>query len=172
MSLTKAKTVSIPNVYFVPGVMRNLLSMSEATKNGTTIQFDHNLTVIRHKLPNGEMLKNYMSKIRAAVPVTNGQQNPNIRLICIKKSRNWSYFVVAPSIGHLNPKSMKIGQVHKLFEGVPTKPFDHISLCEGCIYGKKCRQKFPVCKRKRTERPLQLIHSDLCGPIPTLSIRW
>ena len=27
-----------------------------------------------------------------------------------------------------------------------------------------------MCKKKRTERPLQLIHSDLCGPIPTLSI--
>ena len=65
---------------------------------------------------------------------------------------------------------MKTGQVHKLFEGVPTKSFNHISLCEGCIYGRHCRQKFPVCKQKRIERPLQLIHSDLCGPTPTLSI--
>ena len=37
LSLNKSKTVSIPNVYYVPSVMRNLISVSEATKTGTSI---------------------------------------------------------------------------------------------------------------------------------------
>ena len=65
---------------------------------------------------------------------------------------------------------MKTGQVHKLFEGIPTKSFSYISICEGCIYDKQCRQKFPISKQKRTEIPLQLIHSDLCGPMQSVSI--
>ena len=38
---------------------------------------------------------------------------------------------------HLNPKAMKTSQVHKLFEGIPTKSFNYIPICEGCIYGKQ-----------------------------------
>ena len=64
-------------------------------------------------------------------------------------------------LGHLNPKAMKTGQVHKLFEGIPTKSFSYISICEGCIYDKQCRQKFPISKQKKTERPLQLIQENV-----------
>ena len=57
LSLNKSKKVSIPNVYCVPGVMINLIFVSEATKNGTSIQFNNNFAVISHELPNGEMLR-------------------------------------------------------------------------------------------------------------------
>ena len=73
-------------------------------------------------------------------------------------------------LGHLNPKAIKTGQVHKLFEGIPKKSFSYISIGEGCIYGNQCLQKFQIGKQKRTERPLQLIHSDLCGPMQSLSV--
>ena len=65
---------------------------------------------------------------------------------------------------------MKTGQIHKLLEGIPTRPFKYISVCEGCIYGKQCRQKFATNNNKKTERPLQVVHSDLCGPMQTTSL--
>ena len=36
-------------------------------------------------------------------------------------------------------------------------------LCENCLTGKTIRQ--PFGKGIRGEKPLQLIHSDICGPI-------
>ena len=72
-------------------------------------------------------------------------------------------------LGHLHPKSMQTSQVHQLMEGIPRKPFKDLSICEGFIYGKQCRQRFPL-HTHQTIRPLQLVHSDLCGPLPTSSI--
>ena len=44
------------------------------------------------------------------------------------------------------------------------------NLCEGCILGKQHREKFPSGKSIRVKAPLEIIHSDLCGPMQTSSI--
>ena len=170
LSLNKSKTVSIPNVYYVPGVMRNLISVSEATKNGTSIQFNNNFAIISHELPTGEMLRVTCPKSGRLYPLQMMDKTPIQALFASSASPIDPTMLWHHRLGHLNPKAMKTGQVHKLFEGIPTKSFGYISICEGCIYGKQCRQKFPISKQKRTERPLQLIHSDLCGPMQSVSI--
>ena len=168
--LSKTKKVSIPDVYYVPGVVRNLLSVSQATRDGTTIQFNHNFAIVQHKLPNGETLRITCPKSGRLYPLQMVDNAP-IEALFSSYNENTDYTLIwHHRLGHLNPKAMKTGQVHKLFEGIPTKPFSYISICEGCIYGKQCRQKFQVGKQKRTTRPLQLIHSDLCGPMQTQSI--
>ena len=44
------------------------------------------------------------------------------------------------------------------------------SLCEGCILGKQHRENFPSRKIIRAKAPLEIIHSDLCGPMQTPSL--
>ena len=39
------------------------------------------------------------------------------------------------------------------------------NLCEGCILGKQHREKFPSRKSIRAKAHLEIIHSDLCGPM-------
>ena len=51
--------------------------------------------------------------------------------------------------------------------GGPTE----ISSCVGCSYGKHARDPFPVKEGKRTEKKLELVHSDLCGPLEVHSIQ-
>jgi hypothetical protein len=41
--------------------------------------------------------------------------------------------------------------------------------CEPCIMGKQTRQPVPTSESKSTE-PLQLVHMDLCGPMPEPSL--
>ncbi|GKA14724.1 retrovirus-related pol polyprotein from transposon TNT 1-94 [Tanacetum coccineum] len=38
-------------------------------------------------------------------------------------------------------------------------------MCEGCLLGKHARRSFPKEATSRAKEPLQLIHTDLCGPI-------
>lgn len=38
-------------------------------------------------------------------------------------------------------------------------------LCKKCIYGKQTKSSFPQNKRARSHRVLELIHTDVCGPI-------
>ena len=58
----------------------------------------------------------------------------------------------------------------KMVHGLP-----HISstngVCEGCVLGKHHREMFERGKAWRAKEPLQLIHSDICGPleVPSLS---
>ena len=42
-------------------------------------------------------------------------------------------------------------------------------VCEGCALGKHHRDSFPIGKAWRASSPLQLVHSDLCGPMNTTS---
>jgi hypothetical protein len=57
LSMTKTKVIKILNAYYVPGLIRNLLSVSEATANGTVIEFHHNFAIIYYKLHMGETIK-------------------------------------------------------------------------------------------------------------------
>ena len=45
-----------------------------------------------------------------------------------------------------------------------------VSLCEGCILGKQHRESFPSRKSIRAKAPLEIVHSDLCGPMQTPSL--
>ena len=45
-----------------------------------------------------------------------------------------------------------------------------LSFCEGCVEGKMHRAPFKPVGEIRSTRKLQLVHSDVCGPMPTESI--
>ena len=158
--------MSIPNVHYVPGITKNLLSVSEATTNGTIIEFHSNCAIIKHKLPNGEMLITSCPKLGRLYPLqmmeeTQIEAHTTLGNIITNTTLLWQY-----RLRHLNPKSMKTIQIHKLSDRMPTTPFRHLPLCEGCIFGKQSRQQFQH-SASQTERRLQLVHSDLCGPMPT-----
>eukprot|EP00253_Pinus_taeda_P023442 PITA_23442 len=61
------------------------------------------------------------------------------------------------------------GQRKGMVKGLPLieKP-DNI--CEGCILGKQHRERFPAGNSIREKAPLEIAHSDLCGPMQTPSI--
>ena len=49
--------LTIDNVYFVPGITKNLLSICQATKNVTSIKFEETYAQIKHKTPGGQTTK-------------------------------------------------------------------------------------------------------------------
>ena len=57
-------------------------------------------------------------------------------------------------------KSRKLGAVRDL----PNISLPESTICKSCQFGKKTRVKFNA-KEGSTSKPLELIHTDLCGPI-------
>lgn len=55
--------------------------------------------------------------------------------------------------------------IQELDIGNPPKKFE----CEICIRGKMTRIPFPIASEKRTEDLLEIIHTDICGPMRTES---
>ena len=45
-----------------------------------------------------------------------------------------------------------------------------LSFCKGCVQGKMQRKPFKAVGEIQSSRRLQLVHSDVCGPMNTESI--
>ena len=59
---------------------------------------------------------------------------------------------------------------NKFVQGIDVDEITELSFCEGCLAGKMCRKPFPTVGEIRSTRKLQLVHSDICGPMQTQSI--
>ncbi|KAM2252992.1 hypothetical protein ACFX1S_007433 [Malus domestica] len=72
--------------------------------------------------------------------------------------------------GHLNFRSLKLLQSEGMVLGLPEIQ-DSNDVCQGCVLGKHHREPFSKEITWRTQEPLELIHSDVCGPmkVPTTS---
>ena len=57
----------------------------------------------------------------------------------------------------------------KVVTGLPDLKIDHEGICKGCAKGKNIKNPFPKSETK-TKGTLELIHSDVCGPIPSTSL--
>ena len=71
--------------------------------------------------------------------------------------------------GHLNIRSLL--RLHKsdMVSSLPSCKAPEKHVCEGCILGKMQRASFPIDGSIIAERKLQLVHSDVCGPMRTQS---
>ena len=65
--------------------------------------------------------------------------------------------------------SLKTMSKENLVDGMDIGGEPTLSFCEGCVYGKQHRNPFPTDGGLRAKKVLELIHSDLCGPMQTTS---
>ena len=65
--------------------------------------------------------------------------------------------------GHLNFGDLKTLQKKNMVTGLPQIQTPQI--CEECVIGKQHRYQFPKGKSWRANKVLELVHSDICGPI-------
>lgn len=66
--------------------------------------------------------------------------------------------------GHLNMKGLRMLAYRKMVEGLPIVKASN-KLCSSCVTGKQHRDSFPKKSLWRATKPLQLVNSDICGPI-------
>ena len=112
--------------------------------------YDYWSITMRADLKNGEE--------KAAVAQETFQSEP--------KDDNWLWHL---RFGHLNFEGLNILNRKGMVRVLPLidKPD---SLCEGCILGKQHREIFPSRKSIRAKAHLEIVHSDLCGPMQTPSL--
>ena len=72
--------------------------------------------------------------------------------------------------GHLNTQDVKKLASQNMVEGLDINPKDVAENCEGCLLGKQSRNPFPKNSSGKKEGVLQLIHSDVCGPLSVTSV--
>ena len=70
--------------------------------------------------------------------------------------------------GHLSFGGLKTLQQKQMVHGLPQLQYSSL-LCEDCVLGKQHRSSFSQERMWRASQPLQLLHSDICGPISQIS---
>jgi hypothetical protein len=69
-------------------------------------------------------------------------------------------------LAHINYKALPY--ICKAVTGSPELKGDHEGVCDGCAQRKNVKNPFPK-RDSKAEGVLELIHSDVCGPMPSSS---
>ena len=87
---------------------------------------------------------------------------------------------VSVALGHMDRWHQRLGHLHRqrlkeivqkdMASGVNIPKTATLSFCEGCVEGKMHRKPFKPVREIRSTRKIQLVHSDVCGPMHTESI--
>jgi len=162
---TKEGIKSIHDIYYTPQLKHNLLSVGQLCEKNYKVVFENKTCTIYDK--------NKGNRVITVVPMTRNRMFPlrfdehNINLANMAYEDSSCLWHLR--YGHLNFQSSKFPTSHALVSGLP-KVEEHKEVCEGCAKGKHARERFPKGSAWRAHHPLQLVHSDICGPMQTKSL--
>ncbi|KAJ7978961.1 Retrovirus-related Pol polyprotein from transposon TNT 1-94 [Quillaja saponaria] len=151
----------IYDVYYVPKLKSNILSFGQLLEKSYEIHMKDKNLWLRDQDAN---LIAKVSMTRNMMFILNLQNDGAKCLKMCAKDSTWRWHM---RLGHLNFGGLKNLGEKKMVFGLPF--IDHPNqLCEACLLGKHARKSFPKEATRATE-PLQLIHTDVCGPIKPCS---
>lgn len=120
--------------------------------------------------------RNPSDRLIARVEITKNWMFP-LRIDCIQGSEEVSFktMYLDPTwlwhlrYGHLHFEGLSLLQKRNMVKGLP--PIENpTNSCESCILAKQHRESFPVRSSYRARTPLELIHTNICGPMQTPSL--
>ncbi|KAI5335543.1 hypothetical protein L3X38_025676 [Prunus dulcis] len=155
----------IKEVMLVPSLAKNLLSVGQMTEHGYFIVFGNHRVDIFDDSSLSNMVVSVKQKGNRCFPLTFN----TIKEISLKTSVQECSKIWHKRFGHLNFRSLKLLQSQAMVLGLPEIQNGEV-LCHGCVFGKGHREPFPKESKWRAKEPLELIHSDLCGPMQTASL--
>nr|KYP60819.1 Retrovirus-related Pol polyprotein from transposon TNT 1-94 [Cajanus cajan] len=159
------RTVTITEVFYTPDLKSNLLSIGQLQERNLSILIKNGCCSIYHDTE-GLIIRttisaNRMFVLTASIPVV----DTNIsKAACLNVTSENITSLWHQRFGHLNMKGLRTLAYRKMVQGLPILK-NQFKLCTICMTGKQQRHSFPQKSTWRASKPLQLIHSDICGPI-------
>ncbi|KAJ4722910.1 Retrovirus-related Pol polyprotein from transposon TNT 1-94 [Melia azedarach] len=153
----------IGNVYYVPNMKSNILSLGQLLEKGYNIHMkDYSLFIRDDK-------DNLITKVKMSKNIMFSFNIQNDVAKCLKayyKDASWLWHL---RFGHLNFRGLELLAKKEMVRGLPY--INHPNqLCEGCLHGKQFRKSFPKESTFKAKKPLELIHADVCGPFKPRSL--
>lgn len=159
---SKIQEVILKNTLYVPTLSSNLLSISKATESGWTVLFTDKKATITHPeegiildAPKG---KDGLYYLNPASCKYNNKDKCN--LAEDTKIHKWH-----KCLGHMNEADMKLALKNETLIGLDFKSDEKLGDCEICIQAKIKRLPSKPNDTPRTTKRLEIVHSDVCGPM-------
>lgn len=156
----KTTVLKLTNVLYVPNFDCSLISIGTLDKLGFRLEIINNQMVIYTKNNNemaiGDALGQIYKLRRPEYAFAVMPQHPED---CIHQ---WH-----TRFGHRDPKIIRCLINNNSVTDMKINDCPIKQVCECCIKGKISRKPFPKESKSHAEKPFDLIHSDLCRPMPT-----
>jgi hypothetical protein len=157
---TLSGTKILKNVLYVPKINQNLVSVGQLIESGYSIVFNDGVCDIKDK--NGVLL--------LSTKMMNRSFNVNWKEVCLSANtyENNESVLWHKRLGHFNYTTLKRMVDQQMTHGLPDIQEQQI-ICEACQLGKQIRTVFPD-NAYRAVSKLQLVHTDVCGPMHNESL--
>jgi hypothetical protein len=152
---------TIIQVLHVPKMKNSFISISKFISEGLKVEFDKDGCKVNNA---------------HGIVVAEARREKNLYLLNVNvrkesanvaKCSNEGVTLWHQRIGHLNMASLT--KLEKMVDGMNLKevPLHHV--CEACIEGKQQKTFYPKDEATRASKLLELVHSNVCGPMKTTS---
>jgi hypothetical protein len=165
---------ALPRVLHIPKLARSLISVSKLDDAGLDTAFGkgtcnmvQGAMVLMRGVRCGNLYKllrsTYTNGCNSYVVLEQTNKEDKTNTVHKKKTMLWHQ-----RLGHIGEKGLRTLHGKGMVEGMPNCTLD-FDLCEHCIYGKQNQVRFPS-SATRAKGILELIHSDVFGPVHVLSL--
>ena len=151
------------NVYFIPALRSNIISLGQATEAGCEINMKKKLLYVYDR--DGRLLiESSRGRNRLYKVILEAENTKCLQVITSNESNKWH-----ARLDHIYFDNIKLMVDKELVPGIPKISITK-SMCVSCLLGKQTRRPFPQSTKFRATQRLELLHGDLCGPInpPTI----
>lgn len=155
------QSINANEIFYVPGLSANLLSVSKICSHGNTVLFDNS----------GCTVRNSKGQILAQCKEQNGVYKlyPRTNAVSMLAKTDETALMWHRRLGHINYAALKKMR-DGIVDGIKFNDDDSdVKRCEACCVGKQARLPFAKSETK-TKQILELIHTDVMGPMQTQSI--
>jgi hypothetical protein len=154
----KGGKVIISEVFYVPDMSCNLLSLGQLVEKGFSVNMEDSALKLFDKMKNLVLMCN-LSKNR-----TYKCKISSVDMMCMSTTITDDIEALwHKRYGHLNFRNLSDLNSKELVYGIPKIRVKH-ALCDICMKGKQSRLPFVKETSKRACAALEVIHSDVCGP--------
>lgn len=153
----------ISDVLYVPGMKSNLLSLGQLLEKGYVMRMENKEMKV-FDADNRLLLKAPLAKNRTFKVGIQIMEHKCFATAVSKEEWTWHY-----RFGHLNFQDLSLLQRKNMVSGLPQiqQPSE---LCIECLESKQARSSFSQQVPTRSRSKLEVIYSDVCGPMQTDSL--
>ncbi|UYV82668.1 hypothetical protein LAZ67_22000457, partial [Cordylochernes scorpioides] len=167
------ENVQIKGVLHVPNLRSNLLSIYELTNKGNTVIFNRDGAKIYNE--QDDLIAEAQIQDRMYVMETRSRDEYSEKTENVMTTKddfsNYNISLWHRRLNHLNEAYMKEIIQRNVVLGFNVN-FKNLPECEACIMGKLTRQPYHPVTTNCTTKTLELVHMDLCGPMPYQSLGY
>nr|GFA57465.1 putative ribonuclease H-like domain-containing protein [Tanacetum cinerariifolium] len=155
-------SMTIKKVYYVEGLGHNLFSVGQFCDKGLKVAFRKSTCFVRNE-DGVDLLTGDRSSNLYTIAFNEVASNSSTCLLAkASYSQCWLWH---QRLSHLNFATINNLVKNNLVQGLPKMKFEKHHLCSACEQGKIHRKHHKSKTAFASNKPLYLLHMDLCGPM-------